>query len=88
MSEWYLIAVSQAAKKKRGLIRLNVGSNTFGRATSNDIKLTTALSSKTQCCIEVSDADIIIKDLVYFYVALVAHLHSGENLFNSVLFFF
>lgn len=72
LSEWYLIAVSEAAKKRRGLIRLNVGPNTFGRATSNDIKLCTALSSKTQCCIDVNDADVILTDLVCFCAA-----HSG-----------
>lgn len=64
LSEWYLIAVSEAAKKRRGLIRLNIGSNTFGRATSNDFKFSTVLLSKTQCCIDVSDADVILTDLV------------------------
>lgn len=61
--EWYLIAVSEAAKK-RGNLALIDRVIDIGRSRNNKVTLPSSLCSKLQCTITIDDSAIILEDKV------------------------
>lgn len=86
-TEWYLVAVSEAARKYRNLIRLKSGENKIGRSRKNDICLNSGLCSKSQCILCVNEVDVILKDNVSFSLNPSLNFHNVFHIENNLNLF-